>query len=77
MADYRQMNAGGSSVSDLPVPSTSSSTSVSTPSSGPVRRVNGGVSGVMEKKEKEKGPQTFAEMGFVSKPVEEDSCVIM
>ncbi|KIR31209.1 chitin synthase regulator 3 [Cryptococcus deuterogattii MMRL2647] len=77
VADYRQMNAGGSSVSDLPVPSTSSSTSVSTPSSGPVRRVNGGVSGVMEKKEKEKGPQTFAEMGFVSKPVEEDSCVIM
>ncbi|WVQ71437.1 hypothetical protein IAR50_000974 [Cryptococcus sp. DSM 104548] len=27
--------------------------------------------------EKKKGPQTFAEMGFVSKPVEEDNCVIM
>lgn len=26
---------------------------------------------------KAKGPQTFAEMGFVSKPVEEDGCVIM
>lgn len=74
MADHRQMNAGGSS---LPVPSTSSSTSVSIPSSGPIGTVNGGVSGVMEKREKEKGPQTFAEMGFVSKPVEEDGCIIM
>lgn len=77
MADHRQMNAGGSSVSDLPVPSTPSSTSVSIPSSGLVGTVNGGVSGVMEKKEKEKGPQTFAEMGFVSKPVEEDGCIVM
>ena len=23
------------------------------------------------------GPQTFAEMGFVSKPVEDDGCLIM
>ncbi|XAO24195.1 hypothetical protein I312_102989 [Cryptococcus bacillisporus CA1280] len=63
--------------SSLPVPSTSSSTSVSIRSSGPIGTVNGGVSGVMEKREKEKGPQTFAEMGFVSKPVEEDGCIIM
>ncbi|ODN99233.1 hypothetical protein I350_07392 [Cryptococcus amylolentus CBS 6273] len=27
--------------------------------------------------EKKRGPQTFAEMGFVSKPVEEESCVVM
>lgn len=77
MADHRQMNAGGSGVSDLPVPSASSYTSVSISSSDPVGTVNGGVFGVIEKKEKEKGPQTFAEMGFVSKPVEEDGCIIM
>ena len=28
------------------------------------------------KEKDEKGPQTFAEMGFVSKPVEDDGCVI-
>ncbi|KAK4687125.1 uncharacterized protein P7C73_g2982, partial [Tremellales sp. Uapishka_1] len=30
-----------------------------------------------EPKRRPAGPQTFAEMGFVSKPVEEDGCVIM
>ncbi|OWZ67954.1 hypothetical protein AYX15_01146 [Cryptococcus neoformans] len=76
VADHHQMSTAGSSASDLPVPSTSSSTSIPITSSGPIGKVSGGISGVMGKKKK-KGPQTFAEMGFVSKPVEEDGCVLM
>lgn len=76
VADHHQMSTAGSSASDLPVPSISSSTSIPITSSGPIGKVSGGISGVMGKKKK-KGPQTFAEMGFVSKPVEEDGCVLM
>lgn len=76
VADHHRMSTAGSSASDLPVPSTSSSTSIPITSSGPIDKVSGGISGVMGKKKK-KGPQTFAEMGFMNKPVEEDSCVLM
>nr|XP_031858789.1 uncharacterized protein CI109_005742 [Kwoniella shandongensis]KAA5525861.1 hypothetical protein CI109_005742 [Kwoniella shandongensis] len=54
------------SLTDLPIPEErrgSLSTTYTTNSAG--------------EREKRKGPQTFAEMGFASKPVQEEGCVVM